>query len=185
MKKANIAVLVSGGGTNLQALLDGAGTGHGQGEEALTEGIDPDFGIQQALGVQGEDVAVAAAGTGDENHKDRQKDHQDVQRGDHDLAGTLNAAGNAEDHNGKGSRHGNDDPEIVSTAGGKGHFDGFAQRGGFRRYRAKGAADDVHILSHGDQLAGKRHFGVIRDPAHNDGVTNAVAPGRKDRPAAD
>ena len=83
------------------------------------------------------------------------------------------------------TRHGNDDPEIVSAAGGKGHFDGFAQRGGFRRYRAKGAADDVHILSHGDQLAGKRHFGVIKDPAHNDGVTNAEAQGRKDRHAAD
>lgn len=148
----------------------GAVTCDREGEECLTERKDPNLGIQQSLGIQREDVLVSVGSAGQESNVQAQSHKQEEQHGHHDLVGLFDAAGNAHGHNAEADDDGHNDPDVGAPSAGSG---------------AEGAADDVHILSHGEQTAGEGHEGVLEDPAHDHGVANSQGQRADDGNGAD
>ena len=157
------------------AVDHGAVARHRQGEECLTECEDPDLRIQQALGLEGEDVLVALAGAGQSADIDAQDHKQEEQSGHHDLIGLFNAVAHAECHDGQRGHQTHDQPYAVADAEdaiAEHHAQGLAQSLCLGSGAAEGAADGRHIGAHSVQAAGNTHPAVLEDPAHDHGVAN-------------
>ena len=158
------------------AVDHGAVARHRQGEECLTECEDPDLRIQQALGLEGEDVLVALAGAGQSADIDAQDHKQEEQSGHHDLIGLFNAVAHAECHDGQRGHQTHDQPYAVADAEdaiAEHHAQGLAQSLCLGSGAAEGAADGRHIGAHSVQAAGNTHPAVLEDPAHDHGVADS------------
>ena len=172
----------------VRAVDNRAVTGNRQGEERLTERIDPELPVQQAVGIEREDELVAFACAREGRNVNRHNEEQGKQQRDHDLAGLLNAACNAHRHDDDGNHDRHDDPEAVADAEdtvADHHADAFAEGPGLRSRCAERRADLIHILPQREQLAAEAHLGVLEDPAHNDRVADRKAHRTDDRQRAD
>ena len=170
------------------AVNHGAVARHGQGEEGLTEGVNPHLEIQQALGVQSEQELVTLGSAGLEANVDSQDDKQAEQDGHHDFVGLFDSVGHAHGHDDHRHYQADDQPHAVADAEDSAlehHADGLAQGGGLRSRAAEGAADGAHVLAHGVQAAGEGHEGVLEDPAHDHGVADGQHHGADDGDEAD
>ena len=137
-------------------------SGHGEREERLTEGVDPQLRVGKARGVEGKDVAVAVARAGQRCNVDAQSRKEKEQHGHHDLVRPLDAAAHAEGHDGEVDRQRDHQPEIIAPAAGR---------------AVEAVDDDVHILSHGKESAVERQRKILEDPAYH----AAVADGERQR----
>ena len=77
---------------------------HGEREERLPEGVDPQLRVGKAHGVEGKDVAVAVARAGQRRNVDAQSRKEKEQHRHHDLVRPLDAAAHAEGHDGEVDR---------------------------------------------------------------------------------
>lgn len=137
-------------------------SGHGEREERLPEGVDPQLRVGKARGVEGKDVAVAVARAGQRCNVDAQSRKEEEQHGHHDLVRPLDAAAHAEGHDGEVDRQRDHQPEIIAPAAGR---------------AVEAVDDDIHILSHGKESAVERQRKILEDPAHH----AAVADGKRQR----
>ena len=154
----------------VRAVDDAAVARNGQREKRLTERIDPDVGIEQALGLDGEDVPIAVRRAGQRGHIDAQPHKQQKQNRHHDLIRLFNAAGDAERHDDKAHRDRDHDPDIRAPRAGGG---------------VEAADDSVHVLPHGGQAAVKRQERILEDPAHDAGVADGQRQRAEHRDIAD
>lgn len=141
----------------VRAVDDAAVAGNRQREERLTERIDPDIGVKQARGLDGEDIPIAARCTGQRGHVDTQTHKQQKQNRHHDLIRLFNAARDAKRHDDKAHHDRDDDPDIRTPRAGGG---------------VEAADDRIHVLPHGGQATVKRQECILEDPTHDAGVAN-------------
>ena len=154
----------------VRAIDNAAVARNGQREKRLTEGIDPDIRVEQARGLDREDIPIAVRRTGQRSHIDTQTHKQQKQNRHHDLIRLFNAARDAKRHDDKAHRDRDDDPDIRTPRAGGG---------------VESADDSIHVLPHGRQAAVKRQERILKDPAHDAGVADGQRQRAEHRDIAD
>lgn len=139
----------------IRAVNDASVAGNRQREERLTEGVYPQLGVCKTLGIYGEDIFISVRRAVERENIHAQRKKQRKQHRHHDLVGLFYAAGNAEGHYGKACGYCDDDPYVRAPCACR---------------SSECAVYDVHILSHGKQIAGEGQECVFKYPAHNAGV---------------
>lgn len=139
----------------IRAVNDASVAGNRKREERLTEGVYPQLGVCKTLGIYGEDIFISVRRAVERENIHAQRKKQRKQHRHHDLVGLFYAAGNAEGHYGKACGYCDDDPYVRAPCACR---------------SSECAVYDVHILSHGKQIAGEGQEGVFKYPAHNAGI---------------
>ena len=144
----------------VRAIDNGTVTRQRQREERLSECVNPHFGLLEHLGINSEHPAIAVGRTVLEAHIDHQSDKQRIEQRNHDLVGTLDAAGDAQCHDDKGHDQRDDQPHIVTEGCGRLTECLFIAR------------HVAHVRAIGQCRAGERTEQVLENPADNDRIAD-------------
>ena len=135
----------------------------GQGEKRLPQGKDPYHRVQQALGLEDENVPVALSGPGEGGQIDGQPDEQQIEQGGHHLICLFDAPADAEGHDDHRHRHPYQLPKDIASGSG-----------------AEVGVKGGHAL-HLGQAAGEGLEGVLKDPAGDHRVADGQSQGAQHR----